>query len=67
MVVVTMALLIAEIGVSTVAAIGVMFVINYLQKHAGDKAGLIRRSLVKFTDERVKVMNEVLQGKLRLT
>lgn len=61
-VIVAMALLIAEMGPSAVASIGTMMLIAYLQKFSGDKAGSLRRTLVKFTDERVKVMNEVLQG-----
>ncbi len=38
-----------------------MILINYLQKVSGEWVGLTRKQQIKFTAERTKVMNEILQ------
>jgi ABC-type multidrug transport system fused ATPase/permease subunit len=62
LVIISMSLIIREMGVSTLAAIGTMLLINFIQQRFSKFIGETRRRLVKLTDERVKVMNEVLQG-----
>lgn len=57
-----MSLLIEQVGYSVIAAVCVLFTINFIQARIGKNIGETRRRLVKLTDERVKVMNEVLQG-----
>jgi len=51
--------------VGVVPALAGMFTIALLiplQNHLAARVGILRRSLVHFTDERVKLINEVLQG-----
>lgn len=62
LVIIAMVLIGLEVGYSAIAAIGTMFIINYLQAIASRQVGFARRKLVKVTDERVKLMNETLQG-----
>jgi ATP-binding cassette subfamily C (CFTR/MRP) protein 1 len=59
---IAMILLCFKVGVSAVPAIGALFLLYYLQRLAGNYCGAYRRRLVKFTDERVKITNELLQG-----
>jgi ABC-type multidrug transport system fused ATPase/permease subunit len=60
--VIAMILLYFRIGISAVAAIGALFLINYVQTMSGNMTGVCRERMVKYTDSRVKVTNEILQG-----
>ena len=62
MITIAMAELAIEVGWASVASIGVLLLLTWFQGWVGKKVGQTRRELVKFTDERVKVMNETLQG-----
>ena len=57
-----MAFLVVEVGYSSIAAMLLLIIINYCQMLVGSSVGKVRQQLVKFTDDRVKVMNECLQG-----
>jgi len=62
MIVFAMIFLVLEVGYSGIAAVGAVILINLFQTVFGRRIGEIRRVLVKFTEDRVKVMNECLQG-----
>ena len=62
MVILAMALLIWEAGWAAVAAFAAMIIIAVFQSYIGVQIGVARKKQVKFTDERTKLINEVLQG-----
>jgi len=61
-IIVAMALLLREIGVSAVAAIALMMLIIPAQIVFGRYISNNRKRMLKFTDERVKWMSEILSG-----
>ena len=62
MIIIAMAILIFEVNWSALAGAGTMLLVTLLQNYISKHVGMTRRELLKFTDERVKVMNETLQG-----
>lgn len=62
LVVIAMGLLFYEVGISTFAGLIIMLLLNTLQGKASTQVGKCRSQFIKYTDERVKVTNEVLQG-----
>jgi len=60
---VVMAILIAEIGVAP-ALVGMAFMLLVIpmQNYIAQQIGIIRRKMIHFTDERVKLINEMLQS-----
>jgi ABC-type multidrug transport system fused ATPase/permease subunit len=62
MVIGAMGLLAAEIGISSLSAIAVIFILCFIQQRISKYVGKERENLVKYTDLRVKMTNEVLQG-----
>lgn len=61
LVIIAMILLFFEVGYSAFIGLGVMVLVTFLQGKAGNQIGVVRRLQVKFTDERTKLMNEILQ------
>jgi ATP-binding cassette subfamily C (CFTR/MRP) protein 1 len=61
-IIIAMALLIWQIGVAAVAAVGLMVLMIPFQVYCGRKIAIYRNKLIKFTDERVKLMAEILNG-----
>eukprot|EP00455_Lapot_gusevi_P037310 TRINITY_DN416_c0_g1_i6.p1 TRINITY_DN416_c0_g1~~TRINITY_DN416_c0_g1_i6.p1 ORF type:complete len:1330 (+),score=511.36 TRINITY_DN416_c0_g1_i6:191-4180(+) len=61
-VIVIVALLIRALGPSALAGIGVVVLITPIQGKVLRKSQELRRDTAQFTDQRVKLMNEILQG-----
>jgi ABC-type multidrug transport system fused ATPase/permease subunit len=51
-----------QIGVSTLAGFALVLIIMAIQMKVGKKIGSSRRNMLKISDNRVKFMNEILQG-----
>ena len=61
--VIVMSILIGEIGFGpALAGMAVVVLVVPLQNHLAGVIGTIRRSMVRHTDERVKLINEILQA-----
>ncbi|MFO3797099.1 MAG: ABC transporter transmembrane domain-containing protein, partial [Anaerolineales bacterium] len=56
------AILFVEFGTPAAAALAVVVAIAIFQTYIANRIGLTRRRLVRYTDDRVKLTNEVLQG-----
>ena len=61
-VILAMALLLYEVGYSALAALATMILVLLVQGKSSIEIGRVRSRLVKYTDERTKIMNEVLCG-----
>ena len=61
-VILAMALLLYEVGYSVLAALATMILVLLVQGKSSIEIGRVRSQLVKYTDERTKIMNEVLCG-----
>ena len=61
-VILAMALLLYEVGYSALAASATMILVLLVQGKSSIAIGQVRSELVKYTDERTKIMNEVLSG-----
>jgi hypothetical protein len=61
---VALILMILEIGVAAVAGLGLMLTMLPVQSILARKAGTAKRQMLKFTDERVKLISEILNGKI---
>jgi ABC-type multidrug transport system fused ATPase/permease subunit len=57
-----MTLLFKATGMATLVAVICMLIINIIQHRVGKIVGKMRRKLVIFTEQRIKITNEVLQG-----
>lgn len=62
MIIVAMVLLVYQIGNAAFACVGVLVLWTWLQDQVGRWIGQTRSVLVKFTAERTKLTNEMLQG-----
>lgn len=61
-VIIAMTLLVKTTGLAAVIAVICMLIINVIQHKVGKLVGKMRRKLVIFTEQRIKITNEVLQG-----
>jgi ABC-type multidrug transport system fused ATPase/permease subunit len=61
-IVVCLAFLFQLIGISALAGVGVMIVAIPTQAVVARVVAKLRRAMLKFTGERIKVINEILQG-----
>lgn len=61
-VILAMSLLLYEVGVSALAALAAMIIVLFVQAKSSLSIGIVRSKLVQYTDERTKIMNEVLSG-----
>ncbi len=59
---VSMALTIKVLGLTGLVGAGVMVLAMLYQGQSASRSGVQREALVKLTDERLKLTNEVLQG-----
>eukprot|EP01038_Epipyxis_sp_PR26KG_P010939 gene10939-14688_t len=62
MVIVAMVLLFFENGISAIAPLLTMIMVFLIQGKISNLTGAIRKEYVKYTDERIKLTNESLQG-----
>jgi ABC-type multidrug transport system fused ATPase/permease subunit len=62
LIILALLLVIPEVGVSAVGPVGVMLLALAVQHVTSQNIGYYRRKLVQFSERRVKVTNELLQG-----
>jgi ABC-type multidrug transport system fused ATPase/permease subunit len=55
-------LMINEIGPSAIAGLGLMILMIPIQIWIGKKMNMISRQILVFTDQRTKLMNEIING-----
>ena len=58
----SLSLLLYEVGLSGLVALGTMILVILIQAKASLSIGVVRSQLVKYTDERTKIIGEVLLG-----
>ena len=61
-IIIAVALLIRAIGPSALAGVGIVLILIPVQGYVMTSLQQLRRATVKYTDGRVKLMNEILQG-----
>jgi hypothetical protein len=59
---IALALMIWEVGVSAIAGVALLTLLSPLQVKISKTIGQNRRRMLKFSDQRVKLMSEILQG-----
>jgi ABC-type multidrug transport system fused ATPase/permease subunit len=62
LIVLVLILLTIEIGFAGAVGVGLLVIMSPIQMSMGKMIGKFRRSMLKVTDERVKFMNEIMQG-----
>jgi hypothetical protein len=55
--------MINEVGVAAVAGLGLMLTMLPVQSELARRTGIAKRKMLAFTDERVKLISEILNGK----
>ena len=61
LIIVPLALMISIVGVAAVAGVALLCLLSPLQAYVSRRTGANRRAMLKFADQRVKLMNEILQ------
>ena len=59
---VALALMIVQVGVAAIAGVALLCLLSPLQAYTSRLTARNRRAMLKFSDQRVKLMNEILQG-----
>lgn len=55
-------MIVLKVGLAALVGLGLVLLLMPLQNYMADQIGIIRRSMVKLTDERVKLVNEFLHA-----